>query len=247
MSVIRKLSKAIHNFPNGERRSSPESSSPAGSPRDSSSSSPRQSPLAAIFRDKEYAVSSDELSDSDSDARISKNAQKRQSRKKERKSRSQISIEKQEQSEERMKTRLEEASKHEIDEMKKRYGELPLVQSTERSGENRISFDDISSDMVGKEIVFRARIHHVRRMGPKLVFFVFRQSITTIQGVLNEVPGVVSIVMLHWAEHVQRGSIVRIKGVLQKPEAPVKSTTMHDIEVKVTEMKLIVRRADPSK
>lgn len=204
--------------------------------------------IAAVFQDKEMLSSSDDFSGLEEyDGGMSKNAQKRQARKQQRESRSRLSLERQEESEERIKNKLEEASKHETPKMKSRYGELPLMQSTDRSKENRISFEHIHPEMLGQEIVFRARLHHVRRMGLKLVFFIFRQQINTMQGVLNEVPGEASIVMLHWAEHVQRGSIVRIKGVLQKPEAPVKSTSMHELEVKVTEMKVIVRREDPGK
>ena len=250
MSVIKKLSKAIHHLPNGDRKSG-ESSSPVDSPKLGPSSSfgsfsPRRS-LATVFQDKDSVSSSEDFSDLDFDAALSKNAQKRQARKQQRESRSRLSLEQNEDSEERMKNKLEEASKHETEEMKSCYGELPLIQSTHRSGESRINFEDVTADMVGQEIVFRARLHHVRRMGSKLVFFIFRQQINTMQGVLNEVPGQTSILMLHWAEHIQRGSIVRIKGVLQKPESPVKSTTMHELEVKVTEVKLIVRRAEPSK
>jgi ergosteryl-3beta-O-L-aspartate synthase len=203
--------------------------------------------MAAVFQDKEYISSSDDFSDLDNDGGLSKNAQKRQARKQQRESRSRLILEQREESEERMKQRLKEASKHEIEEMKSRYGDLPLVQSTERGRESRVNFGDITPEMAGQEIVFRARLHHVRRMGLKLVFFIFRQQINTVQGVLNEVPGKVSIVMLHWAEHVQRGSILRIEGILQRPEAPVKSTTVHELEVKVTEMKVIVRRAEPGK
>jgi ergosteryl-3beta-O-L-aspartate synthase len=228
MSVIRKLSKAIHHLPNGDRKPSADSS-PAGSPK-LSPSSPHRRSIAAIFQDKESVSSSEDFSDLDYDLGMSKNAQKRQTRKRERESRSRLSIEQREESEERMRQKLEEASKHETEEMKNRYGQLPLMQSTDRPREGRISFEQITPDMVGQEIVFRARVHHVRRMGLKLVFFIFRQQINTMQGVLNEVPSEASIVMLHWAEHIQRGSIVRVKGVLQKPEAPVKSTTIHELE-----------------
>lgn len=253
MSVIRKLSKAIHHLPNGAHKSDSGSSpvdspviSPPNSPKPFSSFNPRKS-LTAIFHEKEYISSSDDFSDLEADEGKSKNALKRQARKQQRESRSRLSLEKKESSEERVKNKLEEASKHETEEMKSRYGDLPLIQSTERTGENRTNFQNITSDMEGQEIVFRARLHHLRRMGLKLVFFVFRQQINTMQGVLNEVPGQSSIVMLHWAEHIQRGSIVRIKGVLQKPEVPIKSTTLQDLEVKITEFKLIVRRADPGK
>jgi ergosteryl-3beta-O-L-aspartate synthase len=250
MSVMRKLSKAIHVLPNGDRKSSADSS-PVGSPRLSPSNtwgsfSPRRS-LAAVFHEKEYVSSSDDFSDLEIDGALSKNAQKRQARRSQRESRSRLSLERKEESEERMKNKLEEASKHETDEMKSRYGEMPLMQSTDRTGESRINFEHITVDMIGQEITFRARLHHVRRMGAKLVFFVFRQQVNTIQGVLNEVPGQASIVMLHWAEHVQKGSIMRIKGVLQKPEASVKSSSIHDLEVKVIEMKVIIRRAEPGR
>jgi ergosteryl-3beta-O-L-aspartate synthase len=243
MSVIRKLSKAIH-LPNGDRRGSRDTS-PAGSPK-LSPSSPHRKSIAALFLDKESVSSSEDFSDLDyGDGTMSKNAQKRQARKKERESRSRLSLEHQEESEERMKAKLDEASKHETEEMKARYGPLPLMQSTERSGEERIKFENITSEMIGKEIVFRARLHHVRRMGPKLVFFIFRQQINTMQGVLNEIPGISSLLMLHWAEHLERGSILRVKGTVQRPESPVKSASQHELELKISEMKLIVRRADP--
>lgn len=234
----------IHNFPNGERGSSAESS-----PTDSPTLSPSRSrhKITALFHDKEYVSSSDTSSDLDYNGGMSKNAQKRQARKIQSESRSRQSLERKEESEEKIRQKLEEASKHETKEMKDRYGELPLIQSTERSGHGWIRFENITPDMLGQQIVFRARIHHTRRMGLKLVFFVFRQQITTIQGVLSEVPGEASILMLHWAEHLPRGSIVRIRGGLQRPEAPVKSTTIHELEVKITEMKVIVRREDPSK
>lgn len=121
------------------------------------------------------------------------------------------------------------------------------MQSTERSGEARIHFQDITPDMVGQEVIFRARLHHVRRLGLKLIFFIFSQQINTIQGVLPEEPGETSIAMLQWAERVPRGSVVRITGIVQKPEALVKSTTVHELEIKVTTMKVIVRRAEPGK
>jgi ergosteryl-3beta-O-L-aspartate synthase len=252
MSVIRRLSNAIHHLPSGDGRSSADSSR-ASSPRRSpskpfSSFSPRRSIVAAL-RDKDILSSNDEFSDEFSDpdyaGQKSKNAQKRQAKKQQREPRSRHSLEQRQECEKILKNKLEEASKHETQEMSNCYGDLPLVQSSERSGESRIKIENITADMVGQEIVFRARLHHVRRMGLKLVFFVFRQQLNSMQGVLNEVPGFTSIVMLHWAEHIPRGSIVRVKGMLQKPEVPVKSTSMHEMEVKVIEMKLIVCRAEP--
>ena len=148
-------------------------------------------------------------------------------------------------SEERAKKRLEEAAKTETDEMKARYGPLPLMQSTTRDTDNRIDIDTITDDMDGQEVAFRCRLHHVRTMSAKLVFLIFRQQISTIQGVLHEEPGVISQVFLHWAEHLRTGSVVLVKGVIQKVQVPVKSASIHGVEVKVQELKLIVARAEP--
>jgi ergosteryl-3beta-O-L-aspartate synthase len=249
---MRRLSNAIYHLPSGEGRSSADSS-PGSSPRRSpskpfSSFSPRRS-IAAALRDKDIVSSNDEFSDEFSDpdyaGRKSKNAQKREAKKQQCELRPRHGLEHKQESEKMLKEKLEEASKHETQEMRNRYGDLPLVQSAERSRESRIKIENITADMVGQEIVFRARLHHIRRMGLKLVFFIFRQQLNTIQGVLNEAHGLISIVMLHWAEHIPRGSIVKVKGMLQKPEVPVKSTSMHEMEVKVMGMKIIVRRTEP--
>ena len=104
------------------------------------------------------------------------------------------------------------AAKEETPEMRARYGDLPMLQSRERSREQRFKFDDISKDTAGQDISFTARLHIIRRMSAKLVFFVFRQQITTFQGVLHEKPGVKSLAMVHWAEHLRLGSIVRVRG-----------------------------------
>jgi aspartyl-tRNA synthetase len=41
------------------------------------------------------------------------------------------------------------------------------------------------TEMEGKIISFRARIHTLRRMSAKLVFILFRQQTMTVQGVLQ--------------------------------------------------------------
>ncbi|RMZ84542.1 hypothetical protein DV737_g1131, partial [Chaetothyriales sp. CBS 132003] len=95
------------------------------------------------------------------------------------------------------------------------------------------------------EVTIRARLHHVRNMGVKLVFLIFRQQISTLQGVLVEKPGEIGPLMMHWAEHLRTGSIVLVTGILQRPEIPVKSASIHNVEIHVTSLKVIVRRAEP--
>jgi ergosteryl-3beta-O-L-aspartate synthase len=247
MSVKRALSKAIHVNGEGQR-----SSSPGGSGSGSRSPEYPNSPVSGYRRsiatylfEKDYVSSSDNESDNyDSDG-MSKNAAKRQARKAKRESKSRMSLESREESEERVKKRLEEAAKTETEEMKARYGPLPLMQSTARATENRIDIDTITEEMVDQELVFRARLHHVRSMGAKLVFLILRQQISTLQAVLVEQPGMVSELMLHWAEHLRTGSVVRVKGIVQKPDVPVKSASIHNLEIKVTNVHLITARKEP--
>jgi hypothetical protein len=249
--VKRALSKVVHINGEGRRSSSPGpigTKSPDHSPSPASEKSPTGShrkSIAAFLFDKDFASGSEnESEDFDSDG-MSKNAKKREARRKQHESKSRMSMQSRDSSEDRVKKRLEEAAKTETDEMKARYGALPLMQSTTRSTDNRINIDIISEDMVDQEVVFRARLHHVRAMSAKLIFLIFRQQISTIQGVLHEEPGVISEIFLHWAEHLRTGSVLLVKGVIQKVQVPVKSASIHGVEVKVRELKLIVARAEP--
>lgn len=254
MSGVKKaLSKVIHANDEGRRSNSPGplgSKSPEHSPSPASEKSPTGShrkSIAAFLFDKEYASGSENDSeDVDSDG-MSKNAKKREARRKQHEARSRMSMESRDSSEDRAKKRLDEAAKTETDEMKARYGALPLMQSTTRNTDNRVNIDVINEEMDGQEVVFRARLHHIRPMSAKLVFLIFRQQISTIQGVLHEEPGVISEIFLHWAEHLRTGSVLLVKGVIQKVKVPVKSASIHGVEVKIMELKLIVTRAEPGK
>jgi ergosteryl-3beta-O-L-aspartate synthase len=249
--VKRALSKVVHINGEGRRSSSPGpigTKSPDHSPSPAGEKSPTGShrkSIAAFLFDKEYVSSSEnESEDFDSDG-MSKNAKKREARRKQHESKSRMSMQSRDSSEDRVKKRLDEAAKTETDEMKARYGALPLMQSTTKSTDIRINIDTISEDMVEQDVVFRARLHHVRAMSAKLIFLIFRQQISTIQGVLHEEAGVISEIFLHWAEHLRTGSVLLVKGVIQKVQVPVKSASIHGVEVKVRELKLIVARAEP--
>lgn len=68
------------------------------------------------------------------------------------------------------------------------------------------------------------------------MFLIFRQQMSTIQGVLAYEEGVVSETMVQWAEHLHHESIVLVEGVLQKPkdgQEEVKSASIHQLEVKI--------------
>ncbi|KAJ5542400.1 Nucleic acid-binding OB-fold [Penicillium sp. DV-2018c] len=255
MSIKRALSKAIkgHMGPDDDasgnnirssivprvRTSQSRSSSPTASPR--------RSILGSFFRDKnDYVSSSDDLSDDSSGGTLSKNQQKRLVRQHRRSERSRLSEETYSESDHRRKEEeIAKAAAEETAEMKARYGELPLMQSATRPREVRTRIDEISAAMEGQEVFFTARLHVIRRMSAKLVFLVFRQNLSTFQGVLHERPGISSIAMIQWVEHLRVGSIVTVRGTVKAPDVPVMGCSIHDVELAVDSIHLQVHREEP--
>ena len=121
-------------------------------------------------------------------------------------------------------------------EQKAMYGSIdPNSFAGEWRHQPRADIQALGLAQVGQEVVFRARIHHLRKMSAKFVFFVFRQQTATIQGVLTE-HGDVSKYMLYWAEHLENECIVLVKGVVQEPrskDGEVKAATVHNVEVSI--------------
>jgi len=254
MSAFKRISTALSH--DDKKRSSSGTRTPTGDSANgitSPTGSVKRGSIAAILhrfdRKNDYSSgTSDSETDSDDlDDGTSKNAARRLERKQKKKEiRARMSMDSgRDESEERLKQRLQEAMSKETDDMRARYGELPMSQSTTRNTDKRIDVDTLTEEMIGQEVAFRARIHHHRNMGQKLAFIMFRQRISTIQGVLVEEPGVVGPLMIHWSEHVRTGSIMRVRGVVQKPAVPVKSASIHNLEVKITQLHIIVKREEP--
>lgn len=141
---------------------------------------------------------------------------------------------------ERERKRLEA---YETDPLKAHYGHMTVHL---KPGE-RQSLHDIAKMEVGAPVRFRARIHHSRAISSKITFMVFRHQLHTIQGVLTVEDGVVSDNMVRWAEDLHRESIVLVEGKVHAPQEAgqdkVKSTTIHEIEIKIEKLYLI---AEPS-
>jgi aspartyl-tRNA synthetase len=110
---------------------------------------------------------------------------------------------------------------------------------------------------VGKTIFFRCRIHGIRPMGAlfspahlevirelsfpgaKLTFVVFRQRMTTVQGVLRATDGNgdVSESMVRWVEKLPRESVVLVEGRVRKAQQEVKATNFHGIEIDILKVR----------
>ena len=133
----------------------------------------------------------------------------------------------------------ERAMKDETPEMRARYGDLPANNyAGEWKHEDQADILHLTPQDVGKEVLFRARIHNMRKMSAKLVFHVLRQRTSTIQGVLQE-HGQISAHFVYWAEHLDVEDVVLVRGVVQEPKAKqgeVIGTTIKNIEISIHSM-----------
>jgi nondiscriminating aspartyl-tRNA synthetase len=138
---------------------------------------------------------------------------------------------------ERRKKEMEEQALAELTpEQRAKYGSIPPNSyAGEWKHQERADFRQFSKADIGKEVIFRARIHHVRKMSSKFVFFVFRQQTSTLQGILVE-HGDISKYMLYWAEHLEVESVVLVRGILQEvasKQGEVTGASIHDVEIAV--------------
>jgi lysyl-tRNA synthetase class II len=130
-------------------------------------------------------------------------------------------------------------------ELRERYGRLPLVQSREEQQEKWTPLPSISPEMVDQNVTFRARLHTLRRMSPRLVFLVFREQLTTIQGVLQAEEGRISEHMVRWTEHIRSGSLLLVTGKVQRPVQAVRGTSVHEAEILIDRLHVVSARTDP--
>lgn len=137
-----------------------------------------------------------------------------------------------------------------------RYGKLPMHQSQERKGikENGItihnrderlifsvgikyeSIKDINGSRVGEDVTIRARVHTSRATGNKMCFFVFRQGVSTIQGIISADDKTISKPMIKFCIGIPAESIVLVEGKISKPVEEVKSCTISDAELSISKI-----------
>ncbi|AEO63804.1 uncharacterized protein THITE_2109401 [Thermothielavioides terrestris NRRL 8126] len=92
----------------------------------------------------------------------------------------------------------------------------------------------------GMAVSFIARVHHVRNLSSRLAFVIFRDQIELVQGVLAYREGEVSENFVRWAEHLNSESFVHVHGRLQRPPEQIKGCTIHDLEVVIDSMHVVV-------
>lgn len=129
------------------------------------------------------------------------------------------------------------AEQVETREQRSHYGSAPLrLKLKDEDWENILPLDDLQENLIGHKIATRARVHAVRAISAKLAFIVLRKQVTTVQAVLHSDGDNITRHMVRWAEHLPLESDIVIRGELQKPSEPLRSTTYENIEIKIEEI-----------
>ncbi|ETI21771.1 aspartate-tRNA(Asn) ligase [Cladophialophora carrionii CBS 160.54] len=102
----------------------------------------------------------------------------------------------------------------------------------------------LGDDHVDKEITIIVRIHNSRSQSAKLAFLMLRQQGKTIQAVVAATGDHVSKQMVKWAVGVNINSFVRVTGLVKKPDPPVASASISNLELHVTKIYLISSAAE---
>ncbi len=116
------------------------------------------------------------------------------------------------------------------------YGKLPLNQSQSRPGVLRYQIASLSSELDGKTVVIRARVHTLRGQASK-VFLKLRQRTDSVQALLSVEEGKVSKLMVKWAAGLSSESIVLVEGIVQKSPKEIRDATIKDVELILTRVR----------
>ncbi|CAN6674559.1 hypothetical protein TRVA0_056S00782 [Trichomonascus vanleenenianus] len=130
------------------------------------------------------------------------------------------------------------ARDNEPDTAKDNYGKLPLMRSAagDKTGVARTRISEISKEMAGQEIVFRARLHTSRLQGNKMCFVSLRQRDSTIQAIAAVRGDQVSKQFVKWAGSISLESLVLVYGTVMATPAPVHSATVQDAEIQINRL-----------
>ena len=96
---------------------------------------------------------------------------------------------------------------------------------------------NLNPNMDGETVLLRARVQTSRAQGSKMVFLNLRQRTDSIQALLTVAPEKISKQMAKWAAGLQIESIVLADGIVKKAPEPIKSATVQDVELHLTQVK----------
>jgi aspartyl-tRNA synthetase len=100
-----------------------------------------------------------------------------------------------------------------------------------------MSLATLTSENVGREVSLQARVNLVRPVSNKLCFVILRDGISTLQVVVSKRSS--SEEVLKRSKALSRESHVRVKGILMKPERPIVSVTLSELELDCHELEVL--------
>lgn len=131
-----------------------------------------------------------------------------------------------------------QAEREEIEERRKLEDQIAMQEEDEETraryglamdAKELLTIREVTELPEGKEVTFRARIHHQRNVSKHLDFLLFRDQTHSIQGVLQHDTSH----FVKWVQRLEPESLVQVTGTLQVPPEPVRSATHKELEVKV--------------
>ncbi|EDO16185.1 hypothetical protein Kpol_1026p33, partial [Vanderwaltozyma polyspora DSM 70294] len=137
------------------------------------------------------------------------------------------------------KEQREKEEANQVDTAADNYGKLPLIQSNpaDITGEKRIKLNELTESMDGQTVLFRARVHNTRQQGATLAFLTLRQEGELIQALVRcNKDGSITKKMTKWAGSLNLESIVLVRGEVKKVEEPIKSATIQNLEIHITQI-----------
>ncbi|CAM9179539.1 unnamed protein product, partial [Choristocarpus tenellus] len=118
-----------------------------------------------------------------------------------------------------------------------RFGNLPIIQSSEITGKVFCPIDKLSAAKSGEDLWVRARVHTSRSI-KKGVFLVLRSSYFTVQATAF-VEGNITRALVTYATAISRESVVDVRGTVVIAPSPVSGCTQQDIELKIEEVHVV--------
>ncbi|KKY16800.1 putative aspartyl-trna synthetase [Phaeomoniella chlamydospora] len=125
------------------------------------------------------------------------------------------------------------------DTAKDNYGVLPQTQDIPEV----VHLKNLTEEHVDKEVNVFVRVHNSRSQSAKLAFLMLRQQGKTIQAVVAATGESVSKQMVKWAVGININSVIRVTGLVKKPDPPVASASISGLELHVKKIYMIAEAA----
>ena len=116
-----------------------------------------------------------------------------------------------------------------------------MHQSQSRPNRKRTDISTLTAQDDGKQVLVRARIQASRLQGNKMVFLNLRQRTNTVQSLMTVTKDTISKQMVKWAGSLSDESIVLVEGIVKKSPEPIKSASVSEVEIHITEVSISSR------